>query len=526
LTRVGIVGSCLFALACGQAVASPGGTAGTMSVAVVPFGYSDSDSRWISGKLFDALKSALENASEYSFVDRGDLEDSFSDLGFDPSDFQYGVPPDIACQAAGNASADLVVFGIVAPSSAVAGAYQILWNIGVVGSGSIVSPQPQEAAKDNDQVVAAAMAMVQSIGQQVGQRAQDALNMAEYHISIENWPMAIASLRQALQLDPGLIQAKLDLASIYLNAAVDSLDAAELVYSGILQADPQSSEALAGMGQVLLLRSLPDQAKDYFDRAIAANPDNTSAYVGLATAYNSMGMMDEAIASFESALAQNPQNLQARYALGLLYVQAENFEKAIPHIEAVLEASPDFTNLRLKLVSAYSEVGRNSDAADNAIIVLAAQPDNEQLKLYTAQLEARAGRTSDAVNRLESIISGTGDRQAYMLLATVYRDSGQYGSMQSVFSRLRSAYPNDPVANYMVGAFYYQSGTRKAQVSELVSENIPGWEDAINELNSAVSYLNQVTGFRAGQAQEMVAAALSAIALCEEKIDRVRRYSQ
>lgn len=526
MTRIGLAGFCLVALACGQAVASPGGSSGTTSVAVVPFGYTDSDSRWISGKLLDALESELNGAAEYEFVDSGDLEDAFSDLGFNPADFQYGVPPDMACEAAADASADLVVFGIVSPSATAAGAYQIYWNIGVTSSGSIVTPTPQDAVKDNDSVTGVAGSMVQSIGQQVGQRAQDALNMAEYHMSAENWPMAIASLKQALQVDPGLTQARLDLAEIYLNSAVDSVEAAELVYAGILQNDPQNSDALAGMGQVLMRRDQYEQARGYFDQAITADPDNASAYVGLASAYSAMGMIDQAILSFESALAQNPQNLQARYALGLLYMQTEDYDAAIPHIESVLTAHPDFTNLRLKLVQAYSEVGRNGDAADNAILVLAEQPGNDQLNLYTAQLEARAGRTSDAVNRLESIISGTGDRQAYLLLATVYRDSGQYGSMQSTFSRLRSAYPNDPVANYMVGAFYYQSGTNKAQVSELILENIPTWESAVSDLNTAISYLNQVTGYRASQAQEMVAAASSAIQLCEEKIDRVRRYSE
>jgi len=108
----------------------------------------------------------------------------------------------------------------------------------------------------------------------------------------------------------------------------------------------------------------------------------------------------------------------------------------------------------------------------------------------------------------------------------VYRDSGQRGSMQGVFNRLQSAYPGDPIANYMVGAFYYQSGSSKAQVSELIPENVATWEAAISDLNTAISNLNQVTGYRAGQAQNMVSAALNAISLCEEKIDRVNRYSQ
>jgi tetratricopeptide (TPR) repeat protein len=520
-----VIGFCLAALACSQAVASTGGgTDGPVSVAVIPFGYSDSDARWISGKLFDALEDQIGGSDEYSFIDRGDVEDALSAQGFSISDTQYGVPPDIACDAAAAASADLIVFGLVTSSGA--GGYQVIWNIGVASSGNTVTPAPLPALKNSDSVNAAASQMVQSIGTEVAARAQNALQMAEYHMSVENWPMAIASLRQALQVDPGLIEASLDLASIYMKSDVDSLDRASEIYTGILADDSQNSTALAGMGQIMLLQDRPEDAKTYFDQAIAINPDNAQAYVGLAAAYSAMGMLDQAVTSFENALAQNPQNLQARYALGLLYVELGQYEMAIPHLEQVLAVHPEFTNLRLKLAAAYSDVGRNGDAADAAVAVLETDPENTQLALYTAQLEARAGRTGDAVSRLEGIISRTGDRQAYMMLATVYRDSGQYGSMQQVFSRLRSAYPDDPVANYMVGAFYYQSGTRKAQTSELIQANIPVWEDAIQDLTTAISYLGQVTGYRSSQAQEMIGAASNAISLCEEKIDRVRRYSE
>ncbi|MDM7993952.1 MAG: tetratricopeptide repeat protein [Candidatus Fermentibacter sp.] len=522
MLRISFIGLCLPLLACSQAIASD--ASGETSVAVAPFGYGDSDGRWISDKLLDNLESEIGAASGYTFISGGDFEDAASDLGFSSSDFQYGIPPDIACQAASAAGADLVVYGFV--SNAGAGNYTVSWNIGIVGSGSTVTPQPSTVIKNGDAVSTLAGQMVASISQEVGQRAQNSLDMAEYHISTENWPMAITSLKQALSVDPALLDANILLASIYMKAEVDSVDRAGEIYGTILAADPANSEALAGLGQISLRNDLPEQARTYFEQAIEADPDNASAYVGLASAFNAMGMIDEAVNSFESALAQNPQNLQARYALGLLYEQLGDYEAAIPHLEGVLAAHPEFANLRLKLVSAYSETGRHAEAADNAILVLEEQPDNMQLALYTAQLEAAAGRSSSAISRLESIISSSGDRQAYMMLATIYRDGGQYGSMQQVFSRLHSAYPNDPVANYMVGAFYYQSGTRQAQVSELVASNIPVWEEAVQNLGTAVSYLNQVTGYRSGQAQEMVAAAQNAIALCEEKIDRVRRYSE
>ena len=511
---------CVLVLGCSSVAVTEDGEAS--AVGVVPFGGSDSGSRWISEKLFDRLEDLFDEDPSYVFISKGDLEDAFEDAGFDPDDFDYGVPPDMVVEAGQIMGADLIVYGFVSP----AGGDQcmISWNISVISSGSSVLPDPLNVMKTSSSVADIAESMLEAVSTEVGQGAQDALNLAEYYASVSNWPMAISSYLQALSLDPGLTEARLELASVYLMSDVDSIDRAEQVFLEILEEDESNADALTGMGRVYYARGDFEAALDRFESAIEADPDNAAAYLNMAGTYQELGRLDEAVASFESALAQNPSNLQARYALGLLYFQLENYEEAVPHIEQILQSRPDFTNLRLKLISSYDELGRYSDAADQALIVLESRPDDTELILFTASMEARSGRTSDAVNRLEALISSTQMRQAYILLATVYRDSGQRSAMQNVFSRLKDVYPGDPVANYMMGAFYYSSGTEKARGGELVAENIPRWEQAISELQIAISYLSQVTGYRAGDAQRMINAANNSITLAEEKIDRVRRY--
>ncbi|MBN1434861.1 tetratricopeptide repeat protein [Candidatus Fermentibacterales bacterium] len=511
---------CALMLGCSTVAVSEDGEASR--VGVVPFGGSDTGSSWVSDKLFSALEDLFDDASDYEFISKGDLEDAFESIGFDPDDFEYGVPPDMVVSAGQALDADLIVYGFVSPVGG--DQFMISWNISVISSGNTVVPDAVTVLKNTSAVNEAASGMMQSIASEVGQRAQDALYLAEYYESVANWPMAISFYRQAIGLDPGLLEARLSLADIYLSSDVDSVGRAEEIYQAILAEDATNSQALGGTGRVCLAREDYEGALSCFESAVEADPDNASAYLYMAEAYRELGRLEEAVGSFESALAQNPGNLQARYALALLYFEMENYEAAIPHIEQVLESRPDFTNLRLKLVASYEAVRRYSDAADNAIIVLESRPDDSDLILFVASMEARSGRTSDAVNRLEGLISSTGLRQAYVLLATVYRDSGQRGAMQNVFSRLKDAYPGDPVANYMMGAFYYQSGTEHARGGELVMENVPVWEQAVSELQAAISYLSQVTGYRADDAQRMIAAATNSITLAEEKIDRVLRY--
>lgn len=508
--------------ACSTAIAGNGDDGA--AVGLIPFGYSDDNSRWISNKLSDFLQDGIESSGEFSLISESNLEDAFEDIGFDPDQFQYGVPPEMIIEAGTAMGADLIIFGFVVPAGG--DQYQVMWNVVVVASANTISPPPSVIQKNTDPVRNLAGTIVGEINTHVGARADESLNMARYHRSNSSWPSAITSYLQVLEVDPEHVEAMEELAGIYLNPDVDSLARAEIMFNAVLAIEPGSSTALAGLGNIALRNQQYQAAKDFFDQAIAADADNTAAYSGLAAAYSAMGMTDEAVQSFETALAANPQNLQARYALGLLYAELDNYQAAVPHLEAILEVRPEYSNLRLTLANAYAELGQYGSAADNAIIVLEARDNDPDLALYVAQYEAKAGRTTDAVNRLEGVISSTGSRQAYLMLATVYRDSGQRGSMQTVFNRLHNAYPGDPVANYMVGAFYYQSGSSKARVSELVSENVATWEAAISELSTAVTYLNQVTGYRASQAQNMVSAAQNAISLCEEKIDRVNRYAQ
>jgi len=508
-------------VACGTAVASEG-TDATV-VGVVPFGYSGSDARWISEKLLDFLGDGLEAHDSYALVSSGDLEGAFEEMGFNTSDFEYGVPPDFVVGAGLSLGADMMIYGHVAPGAG--DQFQVTWNICVPASGNTINAEPASVPKNTEPVRTLATTMVGALADLVGGRAQQALDQADYSISIENWGMAILFLRQALAVDPGLLEARFQLAEVYLETGVDSVDRALETYTSILAADPGNTRAMVGLGNVHLAMDDAATAQGYFQQAVDADPENADAYLGLASAYQALGQLEQAVTSFEGALAQNPASLTIKFPLSLLYYQLGRYADAAPYMEDVLAANPDFNSLRTRLIQTYVELDRFGDAADQAAILVESDPSNAQKILYTAQLEGWAGRTSSAVSRLEGLISSTGNREAYILLATVYRDSGQWGSMQGVFSRLSSAYPNDPLASYMMGAFYYQSGSSEARASELVAENIPVWEAAIADLNRAISYLSQVTDYRAADAQTMIQAANNSIALCEEKIDRVQRYS-
>ncbi|MBC8428655.1 MAG: tetratricopeptide repeat protein, partial [FCB group bacterium] len=469
--KISIILALTMFLACGTVLASNDDA--EVRVGVVPFGYCDSDSKWVSEKLYDTLEDTFEESCEFAFIDDGDLEDAFADVGL--TDFQYGVPPDFVIEAGEILDAKIIIFGNV---FAAGDEFQVLWNVCVIASGNTINAPPVLVAKNTDPVETLAGEIFLALDELIGGRAQQALDQAEFSIHMENWEMAIMFLKQALSVDPDLHDARFQLADIYLLSEVDSIDMAKENYQFVLERDNTSSLALIGLGDVYMALDSALEAKEYYELAIDCDSTNADAYLGLAAAYQDLGELEQAVVSFEEVIAQNPDNNVVKFPLSLLYYQLEDYESAIPYMLDVLDANPGMIGLRQRLIQSYLNTHQFGNAADHAVIMLDSDPDNVDKIMYTAQLEANAGRSSSAVNRLEGLISSTGYKEAYILLATIYRDNGQRSSMQNVFARLSSAYPSDPLANYMMGAFYYQSGSSLARISELIPENISNWNEA------------------------------------------------
>jgi len=135
LKKIVLLLSISLMLACSTALAE--GSEDATAVGIIPFGYSDDNSRWISDKLNDFLLDNLEASSEFSIISENDLKDAFEDIGFDTNQFRYGVPPDMIGEAGTGMGADLIIFGFVVPGGGEQ--YQVMWNVVVVSSNNTIT---------------------------------------------------------------------------------------------------------------------------------------------------------------------------------------------------------------------------------------------------------------------------------------------------------------------------------------------------------------------------------------------------
>src|SRR5688572_4879629 len=87
-----------------------------------------------------------------------------------------------------------------------------------------------------------------------------------------------------------------------------------------LKINPDSSNALVGLGAVRMQSGDAKQAEAAFRQAIAVDPKSVDAKLALANFLWAAERQPEAEASLKEALAQQPQHLLANRMLGLLYI--------------------------------------------------------------------------------------------------------------------------------------------------------------------------------------------------------------
>jgi predicted O-linked N-acetylglucosamine transferase (SPINDLY family) len=188
-----------------------------------------------------------------------------------------------------------------------------------------------------------------------------------------------------------------------------NFDAAERIYSALLEANGNDSAALALLGTLkgqrgdsnaalgLLQRSLrvnPNQplalnnvanvlkglgrlneAIAYYDKAIALKPDYAEAYYNKGLVLHALKRDVEAVASFDRAIALLPGYPEAYCARGIAYLGRADVAAALSNYEHALALKPDFPDALHAQMNLLSDLGRKEEALLDCEKLLHLDPD-------------------------------------------------------------------------------------------------------------------------------------------------------
>lgn len=223
---------------------------------------------------------------------------------------------------------------------------------------------------------------------------------------------AVALGGRAKELMPNDVLAIEALGLVYENASIyatDALPKAAEMYTRALELEPQNPLFSIKLGQIKRLAAdgkkdpaemtpLLEEAKAYFETAVAKKPDLAIAHYNLAVVLARMKNFDAAIASTTQAIRFAPSNLSFRYNLALLY-QERNGEgdraQAETLYKQVLDANDRLIDVRLSLGLLYERQNKRDAAMEQYEKILSLIPEDDSTPANVKQTRTQITKIID-----------------------------------------------------------------------------------------------------------------------------------
>jgi len=173
---------------------------------------------------------------------------------------------------------------------------------------------------------------------------------------------SIAEHERALQLDPKLVLAHVNLIALYGRTA--KIERAEEHYRAAISLNPgQFASAHYYYGVLQLGQGKYAEAEKAFRQAIDVNPYYAEAHHNLGVTLELRGQLAEAAHEYEKALETQPDYRLAHFHLGRILVNERKFEEAIQHFLKTLTPTDESTPTFLyALAATYARAGDRATA--------------------------------------------------------------------------------------------------------------------------------------------------------------------
>lgn len=291
------------------------------------------------------------------------------------------------------------------------------------------------------------------------EKADAYYNQATEYLAKGETKSAVIQLKNALQRDPGHVQARVMLARLYLAAGDAQGAEKEFMRAGELGVDP--GEWMVGYGQALLLQK---RAKDVLEKvqipaeAVATVKASVLALRG--QAYLMEEDPDQAQKAFEAALAFDDTNLLARMGrVRMLSVQGKT-EEALAEASALTEAHPDnFTALLLKgdLLREMQRFDEAEKAFSKARELAPGDPRGHIGVALTHLLQDKLDDALADAERMRKQFNGRLPMASYVHAVAAYR-KGDLDTAGEQLLQLLTVAPNLLQAQVLYGIVNYSQG--------------------------------------------------------------------
>jgi len=226
---------------------------------------------------------------------------------------------------------------------------------------------------------------------------------------------------------------------------------AEAFYRLALREDPQSAEALYGLGSVYLHRKKNKEARESFQRALQLH----ASYPGTPpNAWNNLGILSAregntaaAIDYFQRALQIDPAHAIALLNLGNAYRQKKDWAEAQKVLQRALELNSDDAETNFSLGMVFAQMDDSEHASEYLKKSIALRPVYPEALNNLGVLYLRSRKPEEAIHNFEESIRVAPEYdQAYLNLARVFAIQSEREKARGVLMELLKKQPENAQA--------------------------------------------------------------------------------
>lgn len=249
-----------------------------------------------------------------------------------------------------------------------------------------------------------------------------------YYLAVGDYEEAIARCDDALDAEPGYVDAWLVKAAAYVYLC--AYDKSLACYEKAAALDPDEAQAWAGQGDVLRYLERPEEALPYYDKALALAPGYADCLTGKGDALIEAGSYDEGMAALAAAAEAGPAEWTYYYR-GLGALGRGRYEDAAPAFSSVTAMS-DSLFIYSCLLLYITKASAGDTAAREALAPVLAWPTRlwprDVARLYAGEgtpAEVLAAAGNDSTKQCE----------AFCFLGYYYKFAGDAKTARFYFNK-------------------------------------------------------------------------------------------
>ena len=172
---------------------------------------------------------------------------------------------------------------------------------------------------------------------------------------------AEAALLRALEIDPNLVPAHVNLISIY--GRLGKFREAEKHYKLAANLDARNAKCYAGYSLVLAAQGRFAEAEEAVRKALEIDPAYPDARANLGQFLEAQSRPAEALAEYRKTLEANPGDARMHFGIGRILVNQERYDEGIQHLLKSLETRDENSkpSYLYAVGAAYARAGRREE---------------------------------------------------------------------------------------------------------------------------------------------------------------------